>query len=223
MSSNEAPRTPLVLVVMALLVVGGVYFVYDESRSGQMRDLDAWASTPLSREEIRGRLADEAADADDLGHALIQLELLANGASADGLSALVDFLPAVYERGDDRVRQLTLFTARAFRGDDIVRLLGRALGDDVAAVRLEAAVGLAAFRDRRAAPLLADAIDAVRPDHALRRRELLRAYSLVAIAEHESRINEWLRVARIDDDADAVQHCEAALRALAESDDEPGR
>ena len=214
MSDPEKPKTPLLLVLLAVLVVGGVYLVYDEGRFGQKRDLEYWASNSLSLAEIGQRLSDESSTSEETCHALIQMELAGQESESTELIELVALLRRAYERGDDRVRQLTAFTARRFRGDVVVELLGEAIGDDVATVRLEAAVGLAALRDLRAAPLLADAIDAVRPDHVLRRRELLRAYSLVAVVEHQPRIEEWLRVAQLDTDAESVKHCQAAIAGL---------
>jgi HEAT repeat protein len=214
MATDQKPRTPWLLVALALIVVGGVYLVYDEGRFGQMRDLDYWASTPLTRQEIEQRLTDESADSESVCHALIQLERQASSTNAEALIDIPPLLSPVFVRGDDRVRQLCVFAARAFRGTAIHGFLVAALEDEVVSVRLEAAVGLAALRDERAAPLLADAIDAVRPDHVHRRRELLRAYSLVAVLVHKPRIMEWLRVAQIDDDSEAVTFCNAALAHL---------
>lgn len=223
MSGQEKPKTPLLLVLLAVLVVGGVYFVYDEGRFGQKRDLEYWASNSLSLAEIGQWLSDESSTSEEISHALIQMELAGQESESTELIELVALLQGAYDRGDDRVRQLTVFAARRFRGNVVVKLLGEAIGDDVGTVRLEAAVGLAALRDPRAAPLLADAIDAVRPDHVLRRRELLRAYSLVAVVEHQSRIEEWLRVARLDTDAEAVKHCQAALTGLLHEREEQER
>lgn len=213
--ATEKPRTPLLLILLALLVVAVVYFVYDKGRSGYTRDLDRWSMTPLDATEIRERLTNASAEAGDVCHALIQLErAAAAGDPGETILKLADLLPGVYSRGDDRSRQLSVFAARSFRGGAVRELLDTALGDDASAVRLEAAVGLASLRDVRAAEPLADAIEAVRPDHVQRKRELLRAYALVAREDHRSRIVEWLRVARIDDDKPSIGFCEAAIESL---------
>lgn len=217
LSETEGPpRTPPVVWILALLVVGAVWFFWSGSRREQESDFERWHGTPLAPEEVEEVLESPSPERDRLGHALTQLRV---HAAADALSApdLKDLVPHVARHAKHAEAQMRLLAAAAatmIPCDDSVALLREMLDDEDGKVAINAAIGLARFEDPAGADLLEEAIRGTRMEQIGVRRNFLHAFRRVAQKRHLEFLRAELHRAELDEDAEAAAYCREALERL---------
>ena len=212
--ASSRPRTPVLLYLLAFLVVGAVWTVYDVTRDDGST-LDDWRRRELSFEEIRSILDDPKAESSRVGHALVQLSLIAERQRRDvpPRSDLLELLPrldAIARDGSIELRQLTTPALTFIDDPESGRILTRLLDDSDPKVALNAAIGLAFRGDDGGADLLSEAIEHTRGDQSEARRNLLHTFRLVAGERHRGILEEQQRLAELDRDEVTVRYCEGS-------------
>lgn len=114
---------------------------------GRMRDP---AAVPVLLGVVRNPEGDP--DGETVVHAVLALGVIGDPAAVPDLIALTT-------QPDAGLRKVALHSLRTFDREDARAALRRALGDPVADVRWNAALGLARWRDAAAAPVIAQMLD----------------------------------------------------------------
>lgn len=212
----ETPKTPPVVWILALLVIGAVYFFWSGSRREDTSDLHAWNTQRLAHDDVAEILTRPNPARDRLGHALVQFQ---RHATADAemrsiFAPLVEHLARHAGHQDATIRSLVAMAATCHDSPGSLDVLGSLLEDEDAKVTLNAAIGLAARGDARGADRLESALRGTRMEQVAARRDLLHAFRRVAQKRHVEFLENELHRAELDRDEVAAGYCREALNRL---------
>ncbi len=219
-AAGSRQQTPLILYLLAFLVVGGIWWFWQEGQQAPKKRHQRWLEAAMSQSEIATALAGD--NADDVGHALVQLQkvLVKGGAGTSWLDSLEKDLER-HSRDDDAVvRQYVAYALAYWPGaaPKESALLKTMLEDDEPMVSLNAAIALAARGDSSGADRLVEAVRNTKGEQQESRRILLGNLRCVVQPRHRSFLEEELRRAQLDHDDERAQICREALKRL---DDPP--
>ncbi len=217
MTKKARPSTPPVLYFLALLVVGAIWWFWQDTRTAPGERHLRWETQTLSNQEIAEGLS--SSDAERIGHALVQLKrlLLSEPLPAtDWLAARATNLLALKEHANPTIRQYVAYPLAYWPGDakQQVQILTELLTDDNALVSLNAAIALAARKNPAGADRLQRAILDTKGEQQAMRTSLLADFRFVAQKRHRSFLEDELNRARLDHDSDRESFCQQALERI---------
>ncbi len=215
--TTSPPRTPPLLWVLGLLVVGATWWGWSHLRSQPGSQLDRWSRERLTLEDI-GRGLDSP-EFDEAAHALVQFgvrsqELRRKGSTRAVLGPLLPKVEALLAAKNPRLRSLAAMAVAYVDDPGVTARLLPLLEDEDGKVSLNAALALAARGESAGAARLGEALETLGAEDVAGRRALLEALAPVARPAQRELLQRERDRARLDGDEALAALCEKALRRL---------
>lgn len=208
--------TPPIIYLLGLLVVAGIWWVYEGGAGSERNQLEYWQRENLTVPEMRQKLT--SSEEDDICHALVQLGRAAKSGNGD-LVSLLDLVPNVLTRGSPRLREYACPAICYLDDDRVTPILEGLLGDTEPRVRLNAAIGLAARGNPAGNRILSKALKDTPHDLKEQRYELLKTLGYTARSQDRPLIEEALHLAKLDGETEMLALCQEILDRIPDHDE----
>lgn len=215
--TTKSAKTPPILYILAILVVGAIWWFWNDLRTVPGERHRFWESTELGQDAIESKLRSK--NVEEIGHALVQLKrvlLLPQIPSQEWLKTQSDRIGDLTQHVNPTVRRYAAYPLAYWPGDaePQVELLLTLLDDEDGLVSLNAAIGLAARKNPAGADRLAEAIADTKGEQVSVRRSLLADFRFVAQEKHRSFLENELNRAELDHDDERAGFCQEALARI---------